>query len=289
MQSTMTKTWTVRQVRVTPEIARTWLLRNKNPRKLRPHHVAFLCRVALSGAWGLDVNAIVFDWNGHLINGQHRLTMIAQTGIPQVFIVVEGADPEIAKHIDSGGMNRSMGDIIKMIDPKAAEPSIVAAVCSLVWRYQNTSLMDAHRIGGHEVSKVLSEHPGVVRSVSFIRGNLPCPKAPLAFVHYAAWTGAPVEADAWANAVTRGNTGLTCPARVLREYLLKNSQSWLGTTMRNTLMRGLVRCWNGFIDGERMERFQMFTRTTKIHEIRGCLIGRSALGSGVEPESESEE
>lgn len=45
--------------------------------------------------------AIQFDWNGHLINGHHRLTAVVQSGKPQEILVVRGISPMAKLYIDT--------------------------------------------------------------------------------------------------------------------------------------------------------------------------------------------
>lgn len=54
------------------------------------------------GRWMFNGDVIRFDWNGKLIDGQHRLEAIKKSGIPQDFIVVEGLNPECVQTIDIG-------------------------------------------------------------------------------------------------------------------------------------------------------------------------------------------
>ena len=54
------------------------------------------------GRWMFNGDVIRFDWNGKLIDGQHRLEAIKKSGIPQDFIIVKGLNPECVQTIDIG-------------------------------------------------------------------------------------------------------------------------------------------------------------------------------------------
>lgn len=269
------KDWSVRKVLVTPELAAKWLARNVNPRKMRPAHVAFLCRIAQAGSWGMDASAIVFDWAGNLINGQHRLTMVVQTGMSFEFVVIVDADPACAPHLDTGIMVRSLADTIALVDKNAVNTTTVAAVCQLLWRYQNTSITDSARLSGHEIVETFEDHPDVVRSVRLLKTSSPCAGSNVAFVHYLAATADPAAADAWVNALMTGCTPIGCPARALREYLLKTESSFHGSKDRGMLIRGLMRNFNSFRAGESYARFVMNNGSEKVPVIQGCKVHRA--------------
>jgi hypothetical protein len=47
------------------------------------------------GVWALNGKSLIFDSNGRLLNGQHRLTACAQSGVPLVTLVVRGVNPSV--------------------------------------------------------------------------------------------------------------------------------------------------------------------------------------------------
>lgn len=63
---------------VTPSIAREWLSKNNNNRKLRPNVVADLLTAYGRGEWKTTHQGIAFAKSGRLLDGQHRLTFISQ-------------------------------------------------------------------------------------------------------------------------------------------------------------------------------------------------------------------
>lgn len=54
------------------------------------------------GAWKLSSDAIAFDWNGVLINGQHRLSALIETGATMPFLVGYNFPPESKNSLDVG-------------------------------------------------------------------------------------------------------------------------------------------------------------------------------------------
>lgn len=99
------------KVLVTPSQASIWLLKNVANRPLNEKQVKFFSRQIEKGRWELTTDAIGFDGEGKLINGQHRLTAIVKTGKAQDLLVGTGFSAEAFNVIDTGKM-RNAGDIL---------------------------------------------------------------------------------------------------------------------------------------------------------------------------------
>lgn len=81
---------------ITPEIAKEYLAHNTdNFRKLSRRTVRKYANDILHGKWELNGETIVFDENGVLKNGQHRLAAILMAKKPMQVIVVRGIKSEV--------------------------------------------------------------------------------------------------------------------------------------------------------------------------------------------------
>jgi len=100
---------TVRIMEVTPAQAQKWLEGNVDNRTLREARVLQHSQVLQRGEWELTGDAIVFDEDGTLLNGQHRLSAVVVTGIPARFIVLRGV-PSKAQEVFDSGLARTLGD-----------------------------------------------------------------------------------------------------------------------------------------------------------------------------------
>lgn len=89
---------------ITPEVATKWLDQaNINNRTIRDNYVARLANDMLTGRWkGRNGEAIRFDTNGRLIDGQHRLlaSIVSKTSFES--LVMWGLDAEDYKTIGIG-------------------------------------------------------------------------------------------------------------------------------------------------------------------------------------------
>lgn len=72
-------TWTLEQI--TPAIAKAWLMRNDVNRNIRPSKVRLYAKIMRDGYWRPTHQCIAFDASDRLIDGQHRLTSIVETGV----------------------------------------------------------------------------------------------------------------------------------------------------------------------------------------------------------------
>lgn len=94
---------------VTPAMAERWLTRNTNNRKARKPLIDRLARDIAGGEYLENGSAVCFDTNGVLIDGQHRLMAIVQSGVPVHTLVVSNLDPRAILTIDDGA-KRTMAD-----------------------------------------------------------------------------------------------------------------------------------------------------------------------------------
>ncbi len=98
---------------VTPAQAREWLKHNTRNRLLSPTTVAGYVDEMKSGRWRLVGDAITFNTQGELINGQHRLTAVVESNVICAFWVVFDAD-DAAKSLIDLGRARTVPDTLRM-------------------------------------------------------------------------------------------------------------------------------------------------------------------------------
>ena len=96
---TSTTRWEI----VTPEIARTWLTVNKNVRPLQRIAVNQYKEEILSGNFCENGEVVVFDSDGFLRNGQHRLKAIEESGVTIPLNVTRNVPPDQCDIFDMGG------------------------------------------------------------------------------------------------------------------------------------------------------------------------------------------
>lgn len=90
---------------VTPELAAKWLQQSGGNRDLDPLRVAAYEEAMRRGEWRLNAQGIIFDVNGNLTNGHHRLEAVVRSGVTVEFSVTFN-QPLDARILEDG--NRPM-------------------------------------------------------------------------------------------------------------------------------------------------------------------------------------
>lgn len=116
-------------VLVTPEMARSLLATNTNNRAVRHGNVRLYARRMRNGEWiSNKTEPITFDRNGRLIQGQHRLLAVIESGVPIRFWLAFDESPEAWDVLDQPG-RRNLADMLTL-EKKIAEVVQLACVLS---------------------------------------------------------------------------------------------------------------------------------------------------------------
>lgn len=121
---------------VTPERASALLERNTGNRKLRRSRVAMhKARISL-GVWKLTHQGICVADSGRLLDGQHRLEAIVETGKGQWLLVATGFPEDVYDAID-GGAPRSLADRTQLDERKT---QIATVICRVLYGFGNRAI-----------------------------------------------------------------------------------------------------------------------------------------------------
>lgn len=247
---------------ITPDIAAEWLSKNDNNRRVRADVVSNYARQMAAGEWVLNGEAIVFDEDGVLADGQHRLHAVIESGATIQALVVEGVAPAAYITIDSG-LGRTMGDVLS-VDGEL-NYNRKAALLRLLWRYEHGMWANLYRGGGGnghgrtpshtELRELLSRHPNLDHSINvsahtsrFLQPSLG------ATLHYLFSQKDPELADLFYNALAEG-TGVMRdePVYLLRERLI-HDRTGKGRLKASEVHALMVKAWNATRKGERVKR-----------------------------------
>lgn len=154
---------------ITPEKAAEYLNHNVHNRKLNKGQVAYYARMMSEGKWALNGQAIVFDTEGNLLDGQHRLQAVIMAQVPIQSFVVRNIVGGAFTTIDQGKA-RTASDVfsIEGIPNFTLVPAAIrrlirfirgAKVTSLSTFTHGTSISDRYN-GDHKVStsEILEEY-----------------------------------------------------------------------------------------------------------------------------------
>lgn len=129
---------TTKQETITPKWAEEVLSKHydrieKGEYRQRPVYKSVLRKYMAdmrSGSWKLTATPIVFDEDGNLANGQHRLESVKQTGVTIEAMISRGWPPGVIDTEDRG-KNRTVADQLHLHGVKAAGV-IAASVAGIV-------------------------------------------------------------------------------------------------------------------------------------------------------------
>lgn len=146
---------------ISPEMA-AWLLAERNPRnrRLSSGLVERLTGVLKKGRWQVNGETLIFDWDGNLLNGQHRLTACVKAGTAITTWIIFGIDPEAFTTMDRG-KSRNNSDDLGLLGE--SNTRLLSAVITMIWRDErgagNGVRSSALYPSPEEALDVLSRHP----------------------------------------------------------------------------------------------------------------------------------
>lgn len=173
---------------VTPEIAMGWLQRNDVNRPVRRKAVTQYATDLKRSLWKCTGETIKFSKTGRLLDGQHRLTAVAESGITTAWLVNTGLDDSVFDAIDTG-RGRTGSDILVIEGVSTYEARIAAVALSMVMNYQRGQLPHSSlRYPNHEMLECWQRDP-LLQSTSTFVASLPHKMVPIAhakafFLHW---------------------------------------------------------------------------------------------------------
>lgn len=129
---------------ITPQKARDWLKLNVRNRNVGDDHVRRLILTIREGRWKLNGETIKFDFNGHLVDGQHRLLAVAAAGESVESFVVRGLEPETFDTVDIG-IIRSVKNLF--VARGEANAGVLASAAAMLWRHENGKVRSRGKTG----------------------------------------------------------------------------------------------------------------------------------------------
>jgi len=100
-------------VTMTSELAKDYLSRNTENRKVKIKTLNFYKKQMSGGTWKENGEPIIIDKNGVIKDGQHRLMAVAETGYAYRVPVISGISSDVMDTIDTG-TNRTAGDVLEL-------------------------------------------------------------------------------------------------------------------------------------------------------------------------------
>lgn len=243
-------------VTISPGMAVEMLERNAHNRPLKERIVAAYARDMRRGNWRMTGEAIKFDTNGDLADGQHRLAAIVKAKVPVTLLVVWGVPPEAQQVMDSG-VKRSVNDNLTLNGVKNS--SILTAAARLALTEPAAGFIAAtDRVASPTNSELLDfieAHPDIHRAADVARGHYPAIDCQPSVLCLAWMRFSQIDLEACAiffHSVANMTTDGPGDPRLALARRLQNLRRE-GTRRSGPMLLGLVyRSWNGWRRGKQL-------------------------------------
>lgn len=237
---------------ITPDVARRMLTHNTRNRKTNKVTVGRYGRAMQAREWWMNGESIIFSVTGELLNGQHRLLAIVQSGVAVDVLVVCGIDPDAFKTMDSV-RPRSAADglgISGEVNCHALSAAVQAMV-TFVGRggtIESNGAVGEHRATVITCERVLAAHPGLRESVRAMKCCRMYRSKHASLVHYLFSIVDPELAGEFAAVLANGSADIGRPFMTFREFLFKCPSR---TDLRQHICAKAIKAFNAERSGER--------------------------------------
>jgi len=248
-------------VLMTPEMASEFLRRNKRNRNLRSRLVSKYAADMKAGSWVSEASdPIRRTDDGLLLDGQHRLNAVVESGKPVFMLVADGINPDAQFVMDTGAA-RGYSDALRIEGMKNS--NIYAAVLRWIVLWERGE----RGKGGvpptnQEMSAVLTGHPEVKDSVEFAshaRHQFRLPTAVWGMSHWLFTRIDPDDAEWFLSRVADGaELSSDHPAYALRERARRDREA-NRQVLNHVHLALMIIAWNAYRDRRPLSKLQLPT------------------------------
>lgn len=253
-------------VDMTPDLAAEILETNSNNRAVSTQTVAQYAKDMSNGHWRLNGESVVIDKNGNLLDGQHRLWAVFESGKNIPMHVVTGVDPDYFSSIDRGRA-RTFGHVLGIKGEK--QYNQLAAACRAIWQYRNGGFINNTGKPTHDdLQGTLDNESGDIRaSLEFCTSKRKpnvMTVANATFFHHVFAQKSQADADRFIEKLYSGaDLDAKSPILHLRNRLQENHTG--RKKLPKTSVAWLVfRAWNAFRKGQKMGRLLLPGKGTRL-------------------------
>lgn len=253
---TLTAPFTVME-NVDPTTAAKWLERNVRNRHLRRSIVARYARDMAAGNWRVTGESIKFANNGDLLDGQHRLAAIVESGVTVGMFVTRNLDNDAQVAMDSG-TRRTASDAFSLIGGK--NTALATATARLALGMELALDGGKYNATHAEILTFIGANPDLRDAVDFAQAIFRRTDCLPTVVAYTTWRLARIDATEaerfWIDAADK--VGLTPgdPVLALTNRLAeaRRKRERVGHT---ELVSAVFRAWNARRDGATVRRLPL--------------------------------
>jgi hypothetical protein len=157
---------------ITPDRARVMLGKMRNPRPFSRHTAAIYAQTMRNGQWDFNGDAIRINEDDEVIDGQHRLHAVIQSGKPQKMLVMYGLKNEVFQSIDVG-KRRSPGDMLAIagykhtINTGSVARALMVYESGVYWAEEAANKLD-YRPTPKQIVKFVERNPDVAENCAYL-------------------------------------------------------------------------------------------------------------------------
>ncbi len=233
---------------ITPETAGRWLLANQHNRPLSKSHVVFLANQMSSGEWMLNGQPIIIGEDEQILDGQHRLYAIIESGVTVRSLVIYGVPPEAFKTIDTGKV-RTGSDVLNMNYPNEKRQVVAAVATAARWVMLWRKGRGRRRIPNSEILVFAQENPEIWRCASTLyeypRDSQVIALGAGTFLYFLFQEIDEEQAREFMHKLSTGEALKRSEVEyMLRAQLIKNASRLTAKYSHHTIMRMVIKAWN---------------------------------------------
>jgi len=241
--------------RIGPKIAEQYIEGMSKNRNISQRDVETLVRAMKQGLWREDAgDPIRLNSDGQMIDGQHRMWAIVESGCEFSFLVIRGIDNSTQMIMDTG-RGRRLADQLRIRGEKY--PSELASAISLYSGWLNERML--MRGGGNKTKimipegiSILEQHPELRKSVAIGYGIARAVKGGAgrwSAIHCVLSEIDAVDADAFFRQIQTGeNLSATSPIMALRRRLAIDALTQRKLEVREYTAL-VFKAWNAYREG----------------------------------------
>lgn len=243
------------------------LAKNTANRHVRDADVKKYARSMKKGLWGLCTEPIVIDWDGNLIDGQHRLLAQVLTRTTREWLVYRNVAPETQKHINTG-IPRAPYDQLRF--EGHSNTVILASVARWAWLLeQGLATTGSIKVGVDEILDMVDRHPELAHSAAMgaysRTGFIEMTPSPVGAAHWwIAQHNEIEEADLFIDRfvhMNREQDGSPVLALMKRLSEARRQKVHVQTRMQIAM---IIKTWNYDVKRNYVQKINMYSRTGEV-------------------------
>ncbi len=240
---------------VTPALAAEWLQFNTHNRSLRQRVYLAYAADMKAGYWKWNGESIKFALDGALLDGQHRLKAIVESGVTVPMVVIRGLPNETQDTVD-GGAKRTFADVLRLRGER--QNSVLAAVTRRVTLWEmgiQVAGSSPYAPTNSEMLQTLEKYPELREVSNWAASVAHGCGLPSSLIGVCMWVFAQIDSDDTGEFFARLKDGQALlkgdPIYELRRAA-DNSTGVRGQRSEKFLLAITIKAWNAYRDGNQV-------------------------------------